>query len=170
MFINKWNQDKITLRNYKSAKHSYKANVIKNYLNTQEYLLFFYYDFIPVETQQQLNNILIEQNLKILKIKKNSLTKFLKENNLNFIHNLMINNVFIIFNKNNQALNIKNVLKLNLIKNIHFLGIWLQKKFLRPSELKKIHLLSNIFIFKNTVKILNIKKTLLKKSLTLKKT
>lgn len=170
MFINKWNQDKITLRNYKSAKHSYKANVIKKYLNTQEYLLFFYYDFIPVETQQQLNSILIEQNLKILKIKKNSLTNFLKENNLNFMHNLMINNVFIIFNRNNQALNIKNVLKLNLIKNIHFLGIWLERKFLRPSELKKIHLLSNKFIFKNTVKILNLKKTLLKKSLTLKKT
>lgn len=70
-----------------------------------------------------MNNILIEQNFKILKIKKNSLTNFLKENNLNFLHNIMINNVFILFNRENQPLNIKNVLKLNLIKNIHFLGI-----------------------------------------------
>ncbi len=65
----------------------------------------------------------MEQNLKILKIKRNSLTNFLKEHNLEFMHNLMINNVFIILNRDNHVLNIKNILKLNLIKNIHFLGI-----------------------------------------------
>jgi hypothetical protein len=169
MFLNKRNQNQITLRNYKLSKYAYKANLIKKYLITQEYLLFYYYDFISTETQQQLSRILLDSNLKALKIKKNSLKTFFENNELDFLKRLLINNVFIIFSNVNENLNMKLVQKTFSLKNIHFIGILLKKKFLRPSELKKLYLLSKENSQKITSKLLNYNKSLLKNILVFKK-
>ena len=82
---------------------------------------------------------------------------------------LVKNNVIIITSNTNSEFLNKYLTKLNNIKNIHFIGIFFKKTFLRPFEIKKIVNLNTKSLNVTTSKTLKLNFYLLKKALSLKK-
>lgn len=126
MFIHKFIENKIAKKTHKNLKYVYNINLIKNFFNKQHFLLFFFFTNIPKKNEIEIQTLLKNNNLKFFKIKKNLLINLVKDNNnFYFLHNLLKNNVMIIFNKNNDLFNyqmLQNLLKTS-IKEIQFLGI-----------------------------------------------
>ena len=89
MFLNKFNYKKIPYRYYKSLRFLYKILIIKNCFLNNKFILFYYYNIMSIKRQKVLQQLLMEQNLKYYKIKKDLI-------NLNF-NNLVTNNILIIY-------------------------------------------------------------------------
>lgn len=164
MFSNKWNQVKISNRNQKTLKFNYKLNLLKRCLNNNQFTLFYYYDSWSTEINTSLKEILVSENLEYSRIKKN----ILNNSEYQFLKDLVKNNVIIITSKNNSEFVNKYLTKLNTIKNIHFIGIFLNKTFLRPFEIKKIVNLNSKSLNIATSKTLKLNLFILKKALCLK--
>lgn len=164
MFSNKWNQIKISNRNQKNLKFNYNLNLLKKSLKNNQFTLFFYYDSWSAEINNSLKEILVSENLQYSRIKKN----ILNNSEYNFLKDLVKNNVIVITSNNNTEFTNKYLTKLNNIKNIHFIGIFLNKNFLRPFEIKKINTLNIKNLNIATAKTLNSNIFLLKKALSLK--
>ena len=167
----------LTSRNYKTWKTFYKYNLIKSFL-LKNTVLFFYYDFINSADESTLKLILKENNLKLIKIKKNSILNLLSHTKYNSLKNIFKNNTCIIINlnennlevneNNNIFLNKDFILKFSKIKSIHFTGIRLKSKFYRPSEYKKVLSIKDV-IKKDTVILIKQSINLIKNYLTFKK-
>jgi ribosomal protein L10 len=164
MFSNKWNQINISKRNQKNLKFSYKSKVLENFLTSNNFTLFYYYDSWSNESTISLKNILKEENLQYTKIKKNILNNSAYHN----LSEILKNNTIFITSKENCEFTINFLTKLNNIKNIHFIGLILNKKFLRPFEIKKINLLNAKKVNQTTFKTLHFNLHLLKKTIALK--
>ena len=150
-------------RNYKTWKTTFKYTLFKNYL-LKNNILFFYYDFIDnsIEDQNKLKLILKENNLKMIKIKKNTTLNLFNDTEYTEFKNIFKNNVFIIVSLNDKAneeifLNKNLINSLINIKSIYFTGIWLNLKLYRPTEylklldLKKDSKKNVIFLLKKAV-------------------
>ncbi len=168
MFLNKFNQSKLTDKNIRTAKYIYDSNLIIKSLK-KKFVLIYYYDFISKEQESQLKTILNENNLKLIKVKKNLLILYFRRLKLRFMLNIIQNNTFLIINKNNDPLKRKVFSELNSIKNMHLLGSWLNYKFLRPSQVKKLSTISKKSINVRTIKILSLNKNYIQKSIIFKK-
>jgi len=164
MFSNKWNQIKISNRNQKNLKFNYNLNLLKKTFKNNQFTLFFYYDSWSTEINNSLKEILVSENLQYSRIKKN----ILNNSEYKFLTDLVKNNIIIITSKDNLEFSNKYLTKLNNIKNIHFIGIFLKETFLRPFEIKKINILNGRNLNIKTAKILNSNIFLLKKALTFK--
>jgi len=168
MFFNKLLNLHINFRIKKSIQYQYKLKNIDSILNQINCILVYFIDFISTESFLQLQTILKVENLKSIQIKKN----FSKKLKIKFLTFLFMNNSFLIYSldpifKNNFY----NIFKqINLIKNISCIGLFLNKKFFRPSEIqllnknKKITLIQQICIF-----IIIQQKVLISKLILLKK-
>lgn len=167
MFLNKINQNKLTIKNFKTAKYNLDLNLIKKSLK-KKYVLIYYYDFLSLEQQSQIKNILNENELELIKIKKNLLIMHLRKLKIKFLLNIIQNNTFIIINKNNNFFDSKPYYKLNNIKNIYLMGAYINKQFLRPSQLKKLTAISKKIINKQTIQIIDLKKNCIRKAIVLK--
>lgn len=165
MFSNKWNQVKISNRNQKILKFNYKLNLLKKNLNNNQFTLFYYYDSWSAEINTSLKEVLVSENLQYSRIKKN----ILNNSEYQFLKDLVKNNVIIITSNTNSEFLNKYLTKLNNIKNIHFIGIFFKKTFLRPFEIKKIVNLNTKSLNVTTSKTLKLNFYLLKKALSLKK-
>lgn len=147
----------LTSRNYKNLKINYQNNILLNNFSNTNFLIF-YYDFLDLKTKKILKNLLIENQWKMYRIKKNTALQ-LFTNPLYFpLKNIFINNTFIITFDKNQKFT-KNHLKLFLnFKNIFLLGSWFNNKLYRPSEFTTLVSLSEnfkkntFFLLKNTLK------------------
>lgn len=170
MFINKFNYQEIPYRNYKSLKFLYQSFVLKTCFLKNKYILFFYYDIMSIEKQNLLKKSLIQENLKYYKIKRNIFKKYLNNSEINIFNNLIINNILIIYNflDLESEFNYLNLLKILTFKDLHFLGIWFNNQFLRPSELKKWFVLYKINPIKKTIQLLKLNIFQIKKYLILK--
>ena len=124
-------------REYKYYKILYKYNIIKECLENQNFILFFYYDFLNPQQRNNLKKKLESQNLKTLIVKKNSNLKFLSNLKFKYLNNLLNNNTLIIFNKNNDIIEKKILLKLIKDSNIKLIGCLWNKKLIRPSIIQK---------------------------------
>lgn len=162
MFLNKWNQIKISNRNLKNYKYNYTSNFLQNTLKEKPFVLFYYYEFFSKENLNNFNKILIEEGLKAFKIKKNTL----KTTSFKHLENIIKNNTLIIYPLNKEKVfEFKQITKTSNVKNLHFLGMFSNNKFFRVFELKKLNTLNPkntqielIHILKNTQK--NLQKTL----------
>ena len=126
--------------------------------------MFYYYDSLSNETLISLQNIFKEENLQYTRVKKN----IFNNSSYQYLSEILKNNTIFINSKENSQFNINYLIKLNNIKNIHLIGLFLNKKFLRPFEIKKINSLNLNKVNQNTCKILNINLHFLKKAITLK--
>lgn len=143
MFINKFKENKITFRNYKNLKYIYKETFYKEKIFLQKFSLFFFYNNFTTETHLNFKKFLNQECLKYSKIKKNILKKFFtKENYLNF-NPIIKNNVLVITHKENKDLNLNLFIKSTQLKNCYLLGICLNNKFFRVSEITKLQKLIN---------------------------
>lgn len=161
--------DTISNRNQKLLNLAYRSNLIQKPLLEKQYNLLFYFDFISIEMQIALKQILIENNLKAVRIKKNCLKHVLADSH-NFFQNLTVNNSLLIYSNLNYTFNYSVILKLNTVKGIHFMGAWVNKQYLRPSELKKISMISKKTPEKHICKLLKFTKNCITKTIFLKKT
>lgn len=125
-------------KSFTKLKYFYKVSLINQIFKTNGTILVYYYDFLDAEALKNLNQSLIEEKYKSIRLKKNLLIAFAEHRHLNFLINLLKNNILLIYSQNNQDLNKSIIMKLNKIKNIHFLGGFFNKKFLRPSEIQKL--------------------------------
>jgi hypothetical protein len=162
------NITELTNRNHKTWKTLYKFTLLKNYLNENN-ILFFYYDFITIEDNYKLKLLLKSNNLSIIKLKKNTILNLLNDPLYNNFKNIFKNNTLIITSDNKEIFLNKSIMQtLNEIKNIHAVGFWYNKKFYRPTEYNQLLKLNTdskkkpFFLIKNQLNIL-------KNTLTLKK-
>lgn len=124
-------------REYKYYKILYRFNIIKDCLENNNFILFFYYDFLNPQQRNSLKNKLKSQNLKTLIIKKNSNLQFLSDTKFKFLKNLLNNNTLIIYDKNNNLIDKKIIESLINEQNIKLIGGLWNKKLVRPSIIKK---------------------------------
>lgn len=146
MFQNKIEKLVNLAKVFKNKKLIFKKSTIKNFFFINNFILFYLYDIMSISQQNLIQKKLLDNNLKFYKLKKNILKNFIYENNLNFFNNLLENNVGIIsdFKKENLTFNYTLFIKELVFKELHFVGIWLNKQFLRPWELKKYSTISQI--------------------------
>ena len=155
------NITELTNRNHKTWKTIYKYTLLKNSLNENN-ILFFYYDFINIEDNYKLKQLLKINNLSILKLKKNTSLNLLKDNEFFNFKNIFKNNTIIITSKNNKEnlLNKTFMQKISEIKNVHYVGFWFNKKFYRPTEYNQLLNLNTdskkkpFYLIKNQINIL----------------
>lgn len=145
----------IKLRNYKNYKIIYKYNLIKNYIHEKKFILFFYTNILNSNENASIKKLMKENNLNFNIITKNSLLKYLSNNNLKYLNNIMNNNIMVVYNENNEIIDSK-IIKLLLNENKLTLvgGLW-NKKFYRAFEIKKLSSLKSNFKTKPIGTILN---------------
>ena len=106
----------IKLRNYKNYKIIYKYNLIKNYIHEKKFILFFYTNILNSAENASIKKLMKENNLNFNIITKNSLLKYLSNNNLKYLNNIMNNNIMVVYNENNEIIDSK-IIKLLLNEN-----------------------------------------------------
>lgn len=112
----------LKLREYKYYKILYKYNLIKDCLEKNDFILFFYYDFLNPKQRKLLKEKIKSQNLKTIIIKNKSSLNLLSNSKFKHLNNLLNNNTLIIYNKNNEIIDqdiIKTLLK---DKNLKLIG------------------------------------------------
>lgn len=127
----------MNLRDHKSFKLIYKFNILKKCLQTNNFILFFYYDFLNSQTRLELKKQLKNNNLKLIILKKNSMFNYLSNSKFKFINNLLKDNIILIYDKNNNIIDqqiIKNLLKM---QNLKLVGCLWDKKYYRPTKINK---------------------------------
>jgi ribosomal protein L10 len=112
----------MNLRDHKSFKLIYKFNILKDCLKNNNFILFFYYDFLNSQTRMQLKKQLKNNDLKLIILKKNSLFNYLSNSKFKFINNLLKDNIIIIYNKNNEIIDQITIKKLLTVNNIKLVG------------------------------------------------
>jgi len=166
MFLNKKIQNKISIRKFKSFKFTFKKNYVESILTNNQFVLFYFYEYFSNENLLKFQETLKKNNLRFYRINKN----FFKNTAFNNFNTFAKNNVLIIFNENNSEFNKEYFLQLQNIKNIHLSGIFLNKKFFRPFELKQMLSLDSKTLKKKLLitlskNILNLKKALINKKI-----
>jgi hypothetical protein len=143
MFLHKFKESKISIRNKKTLKFQYLAKNFQSILNSKNYVFFFYHTFLTEKDFFLLKQILFQENLKMIKIQK----AFSNLCEISFLKTMLRNNMILIFlDKENSNFDLKNfLLKINSIANLFFVGGLLTKKFLRPNEI-------NLFLENNLYK------------------
>ena len=145
--------ENLKYREYKYYKIIYKYNIIKKCLKENNFILFFYYNFLNPKQRIELQKKIEKNNLKILIIKKKSNLNSLMNKKFKFLNNLLNNNILIIYDKNNEIVDKKIIKELLNIKNITLAGALWDKKLYRPSIIKyysnindniKVNLIFNI--------------------------
>lgn len=124
-------------REYKYYKLLYKYNLIKDCLKNNNFILFFYYDFLNPQQRKILKNKLNDQNLNTIIIKKKSSLNLLSNPEFKNLQNLINNNTLIVYDKNNNIINNKVITNLLNTKNIKLIGALWDKNLCRPSLIKK---------------------------------
>lgn len=112
----------LKLREYKYYKILYKYNLIKDCLEKNDFILFFYYDFLNPKQRKLLKEKIKAQNLKTIIIKNKSSLNLLSNSKFKHLNNLLNNNTLIIYNKDNEIIDqdiIKTLLK---DKNLKLIG------------------------------------------------
>ena len=109
-------------REYKYYKLLYKYNLIKDCLKNNNFILFFYYDFLNPQQRKILKNKLNDQNLNTIIIKKKSSLNLLSNPEFKNLQNLINNNTLIVYDKNNNIINNKVITNLLNTKNIKLIG------------------------------------------------
>ena len=130
----------IKLKKYRYFKILNKNNLLKNYLKNVNFILIFYYDFLSTQQKLNLKKSLDSKNLKIINIKNKSNINIINNNDIfRPLKNLLNNNVIIIYNKdnNNSIISTDKLNYLMNLKKIKLAGLLWNKKFYRPSTLKK---------------------------------
>ena len=114
--------ENLKYREYKYYKIIYKYNIIKKCLKKNNFILFFYYNFLNPKQRIELQKKIEKNNLKILIIKKKSNLNSLMNKKFKFLNNLLNNNILIIYDKNNEIVDKKIIKELLNIKNITLAG------------------------------------------------
>ena len=130
----------IKLKKYRYFKILNKNNLLKNYLKNINFILIFYYDFLSTQQKLNLKKNLDSKNLKIINIKNKSNIDIINNNSIfKPLKNLLNNNVILIYNKdnNNSTIDTNKLNYLMNLKKIKLAGVLWNKKFYRPSVLKK---------------------------------
>lgn len=114
--------DYLTTRNIKTFKKSYKFTVLKNYLYENN-IMFFYNDFIRKNDELILKNILQQNDIIFLRIKKKTLLNLLNKKEYIFLNNILCNNIIIIVSKKKNILfNFEQIESLMKIDGLFFIG------------------------------------------------
>ena len=112
----------LKLREYKYYKILYKYNLIKDCLEKNDFILFFYYDFLNPKQRKLLKEKIKSQNLKTIIIKNKSSLNLLSNSKFKHLNNLLNNNTLIIYNKDNEMID-QDIIKTLLIdKNLKLIG------------------------------------------------
>jgi ribosomal protein L10 len=112
----------LKLREYKYYKILYKYNLIKDCLEQNDFVLFFYYDFLNPKQRKLLKEKIKSQNLKTIIIKNKSSLNLLSNSKFKHLNNLLNNNTLIIYNKDNEIID-QNIIKtLRIDKNLKLIG------------------------------------------------
>lgn len=159
-------------KNLKTLKMFYKSTLINSFLLEKSFVLFYFYEFLSKEDIALIKIFLNNEQLKGMQIKKNILKNvdYFKTFDKNFLNNLIKNNVLLITPLQNQKIfDYKIIQKFQSNKKFHFLGGFFNKKFYRPSEIKKLNTINSKQISKTLVKTLQFNQNLLKNTLLLKK-
>ncbi len=164
MNIKKDNNIKINSKTLKLWKKSFKYNILKDTL-FNKHALFFYYDFIKSIDESKLKIILKNNNLQMIKIKKNTILNLLENKEYTGLKNILNNNIICITSKINNPENFfkKDLINsLNNISSIFLIAAWFNKKLIRPFEY--IQLLNTneslikktpIFLLKNIIYLMH---------------
>jgi hypothetical protein len=170
MSLNLKQNIKLTKKNFTNLKYLYKISVLASLCQNKAFVLIFYYDFLDIEVMQKIQHFLQMKNYKSLKLKKNLLRNFVNNgSNVNLFANLLKNNILLIYNKDNTTSFCKSTFyNFSTIKNIHFLGMFQNNIFLRPSEVKIIMQNTSYNSGLKTYSLSNHAQRLLKQTLSLK--
>lgn len=105
----------IRLYNYKNYKLNYKYKSIINCLQNQNFILFFYKNTLKSTEEYKLKQILSNNDLSSIMIKKNILNTYLSKNNSDYLQNILNDNIVLIYNHKNQIIDKKvmNILQKN---------------------------------------------------------
>jgi len=169
MLLNKLSKITISSRQLKLLKFQSKIKIVKQLFIEKVFIAIFFCDFISQTFLSNLKFKINGTNLQQMFLNKNILKTIFLESNILISKNFIKNNILIFYNKKNEPLKIADFFLLKSLKHLHFLGIFLEKKFLRPSEHLLNHKLHLQNLNKLTCKILYQKQSLLKNNLLLKK-
>lgn len=138
MFIHKIKQSKFPKKFYTNYKYLYKTRHLYSILNDLNICYIFFFTSFSKQKEIELKTILQKDNLKFIKLKKNLLQNEFENSNLNFINNLLKNNIMLVYNTKSPEIN--NVLINDIVnlKIFNLFGIWSNQKFFRPSEIKQL--------------------------------
>lgn len=109
-------------RDYNQYKLFFKYNSIKNTLQKNDFILFFYYDFLNHKTRLALQKSLKNNNLRIVTLKKNSTFNLLSQNKFKFLKNIINENIILIYNENNEIVDSSTIKKLIKTSNLKLIG------------------------------------------------
>ena len=159
----------LPLRKHKHYKIMFKFNMIKDCLKNNSFILFFYYDFLNSKNRNLLKKQIKDNNLKIMILKKNSIFNYLSKNEFKFLNNILNDNIILVFNQDGTIIDQKIIQKLNKNNNLNMIGCLWNKKFYRPTQIKKYSKLNNniklslILLLKNKLNDIRYTLTNLKK-------
>ena len=142
MFLHKFKQIIIPKRVYKNFKFQYQLQVVENLFFSKPFVLFYFFDFMPLTEAHKLKEFLKKEKLKKFLLKKNLLNYTLKSPKYNFLKNLNLNNIILIYPEEKFEISAQIFIYLNQYKNISLLGMIQNFKILRPSEVQKLFKIS----------------------------